>query len=284
MLFTAFSILALALSSALAAPFSNLTNICGTTISDDEIAVAEAHFAANKVSFKARAESAANIQVYWHVIQSGANLTQGNIPDSQIDDSISALNKYYNGSGLTFTLARTDRTTNEDWFDHATLGTSLQADMKKALRQGDVTALNVYTVGFTFIAQAGLLGYAPFPWKYAENPMDDGVVILYSTVPGGSRVNYNEGKSLAHEVGHWLGLYHTFQGGCLGDGDHVDDTAPEAIQSDGCTVGRDTCPGGDVDPINNYMDYSITSCVTQFTAGQFERIRGQIAIYRGIQA
>ncbi|KAG8734661.1 hypothetical protein FRC10_011543 [Ceratobasidium sp. 414] len=275
MLFAAFSVLTLGLSSVLAVPFSGST-FCGTTISADDIAAAEAHFTANKVSFKAkpRAEFAAKISVYWHVIQSGADLTQGNIPESQITDSISALNNHYSGSNIAFTLAGTDRTINEIWFNTANLGTQSQTAMKAALHKGGAAALNVYTVGFT--SDPGLLGYATFPWKHCGNAKDDGVVIHYSTLPGGSWVDNNEGKTLTHEAGHWLGLYHTFEGGCLGDGDHVDDTPPEASWASGCQIGRDTCPGGGVDPID--------SCMNQFTPGQIDRIKEQITTYRGIKA
>ncbi|KAG9095088.1 hypothetical protein FS749_011124 [Ceratobasidium sp. UAMH 11750] len=281
MLFAAFSILTLGLSSVLAEPFSN-RSLCNTIISADEKAEAEDHFVKNKVSFalEARAEYAVNIMVYWHVIQSGANLTQGNIPDSQINGSISALNTHYSGSGITFTLAGTDRTINATWFTKAERGTTAQTEMKKKLRQGDATTLNVYTVGFP--PKADTLGYATFPRYYADNPQDDGVVIKYSTVPGGSFFPFDEGKTLTHEAGHWLGLYHTFQGGCKG-GDSVDDTPPEASPAYGCATGRDTCKGGGVDPIHNYMDYSDDQCMTEFTPGQIIRMREQIATYRGIK-
>lgn len=119
--------------------------------------------------------------------------------------------------------------------------------MKQALRKGAVNALNIYTVGFTSNSSAGL-GYSTFPWSYSSNPTDDGVVILFSTFPGGSNTNYNLGRVLTHEVGHWVGLYDTYQGGCSSPGDYVDDTAPEAIPASGCPAYRDTCPGGDYDP------------------------------------
>ncbi|KAG8964209.1 hypothetical protein FRC03_002104 [Tulasnella sp. 419] len=139
--------------------------------------------------------------------------------------------------------------------------------MKTQLRKGDAATLNVYTV-----ALHRLLGYSTFPSDYQSNPKDDGVVILYSTLPGGSNVDFNRGGNLVHEVGHW--------GGCDGPGDYVDDTPAEARPSDVCPIGRDTCSSPGVDPIHNFMDYSVDSCLEEFTPGQMKRAREQFATYR----
>jgi hypothetical protein len=274
----------LAISSVIGGPVNStvpLQRNCGTSITDAQLAAAEAHFAQHKIE-PASFAPLASIPIYYHVISKDTTLAGGNVPDSQLAAQTSVMNKDYASSGLTFTTAGTTRTINADWFNNAGPGSSQQTAMKNALRQGGAGALNVYTVGFTGGSGAGLLGYATFPSSYASAPKDDGVVMLYSSVPGGTASPYNLGRTLTHEAGHWVGLYHTFQGGCSGAGDSVTDTPPEASAAFGCPTGRDTCSGGGVDPITNYMDYSDDSCMNQFTPGQAARLKSQIATYRGL--
>ncbi|KAF5387934.1 hypothetical protein D9615_000124 [Tricholomella constricta] len=247
---------------------------------DLRIVAAEKHFQANKVTPSSFAVAAATIKVYFHVISKDTTAAGGNVAASQIQAQIDVLNEDFASTGLSYVLADTTRTVNSNWFVNVGPSKTLQTTMKNALRQGGAADLNVYSVGFQSAADNGLLGYATFPSSYASRPKDDGVVLLFSSLPGGSTTNYNRGQTLTHEVGHWVGLYHTFQGGCTGAGDSVSDTPPEASPSSGCPIGRDTCSGGGVDPIHNYMDYSYDACMTEFTPGQVTRLKSQMATYR----
>jgi hypothetical protein len=217
------------------------------------------------------------IPVYWHVINNGSSLSQGNIPDSQIAQQISVLNAAYGPWGWNFSLAATDRTTNASWYTCS--GGTCETQMKTALRRGTADDLNIYSNNMG----GGLLGWATFPSSYASSPMMDGVVILFSSVPGGTASPYNLGDTATHEVGHWMGLYHTFQGGCSKNGDLINDTAAEKSPAFGCPTGRDSCSGRrypGVDPIENFMDYTDDACMYQFTANQDTRMDTQFTTYR----
>jgi hypothetical protein len=253
---------------------------CGTKDLDEATARAADDYA--RAMFAqvggSRAAGAAPINVYWHVINNGSGIANGDIPISQIDAQIAVLHAAFASAGYSFALAGVNRTTNAAWYT-ATNGTTAERDMKNALRQGSADDLNIYSNNMG----CGLLGWATFPSSYASGPKMDGVAILFSSVPGGTTVPYNEGDTATHEVGHWLGLYHTFQGGCSNSGDLVSDTAAERSPAYGCPVGRDSCAGKKFpgpDPITNFMDYTDDACMNLFTPGQVTRIDTQWTTYR----
>ena len=223
------------------------------------------------------------IAVYFHVITS-ADGKQGAVSDQAIADQINVLNLAYGGgtggvvTGFKFRLVETSHTANDAWFAMAP-GTDVELQAKAALRQGGPRDLNLYTAK----PGGGVLGWATFPSWYANAPKDDGVACLFSSLPGGTAAPYNEGDTATHEVGHWLGLYHTFQGGCDGVGDEVSDTPAEASPAFGCPTGRDSCPASEGnDPIENFMDYTDDACMNRFTAGQAQRMKDMFAQYRDV--
>ena len=219
-----------------------------------------------------RAPGSVTVSVYFHVISKGPALADGNIPDKMIKDQVAVLNLSYSGAyggantPYRFVLAGIDRTVNSNWFV-CTPGSQAEKIMKASLRRGTCSTLNFYTTD-----GGGYLGWATFPWDCFKKPFDDGVVCLYSSLPGGSEVPYNEGKTGTHEVGHWLGLYHTFQGGCATKNDYVTDTPAEREPAFGCPAGSDTCRAAGVDPIENFMDYTDDPCMYKFTVGQSARM------------
>lgn len=232
-----------------------------------EVASYARQLSLEKGSNALRPVGSVTVPVYFHVINKGSGIANGDIPDSQIADQIAVLNAAYASTPFKFKLKGTDRTTNAAWYTMGH-GTKAETDAKAALHKGGPRALNLYSANLG----GGLLGWATFPWDYTSAPSNDGVVILYSSVPGGKSAPFNEGDTATHEVGHWLGLWHTFQGGCSAKGDEVADTSSEKSPAYGCPVGRDSCSSSGLDPITNFMDYVDDSCMTMFSDGQSARM------------
>jgi hypothetical protein len=235
-----------------------------------------------KLAARAEASAAAGatvtVQTWIHVIRKDLTVEGGNVPNRWIRDQMSVLNRSFSGvtggvsTGFAFDLAGVTRTTNKKWFD---LQGGEDKAMKRLLKVGGVETLNIYTANLGH----NLLGYAYLAQDAAKVGVLDGVVVHFQSLPGGNFAIYSEGDTATHEVGHWFDLFHTFDGGCTG-GDLVDDTAPEASPAFNCPVGRDTCEGGGLDPITNFMDYTQDSCMFEFTPGQAVRMQQAWAAFR----
>jgi len=248
--------------------------------SEQEILDVNAHVEKMKAMAPASAGTAnatgGVINVYFHVINQGTGVSNGDVPATQITSQMSVINAAYASTGWSFNLVATDRTTNSSWFNSCDK-ISVEKTIKTTLRKGTAADFNLYTCN----PGGGLLGWATFPSSYASAPKMDGVMMLFSSVPGGTAVPYNEGDTATHEIGHWMGLYHTFQGGCTATGDSVSDTPQEGSSAFGCPVGRDSCTASaGLDPIYNFMDYTDDNCMNTFTAGQDARMDSMFTTYR----
>ena len=217
------------------------------------------------------------VDTYVHVIAEGTTRAQGYLSQADVDGQMALLNSAYAGqegpsaanTPFRFRTVGTTYTVKPEWYEMLP-GSAAEKAAKTALHRGTDETLNVYLSGLG----GGLLGYAYFPQQGGNSkPWRDGVVVLNESIPGGAVTNYAQGDTLPHEVGHWLGLYHTFQGGCSTSNDRVTDTPAEATPTTGCPTGKDTC-GKDagLDPVENFMDYSYDKCMYAFTPGQSARM------------
>jgi len=213
----------------------------------------------------------ASVPTYVHVISPDG--VEGMVPIEKVREQVHVLTLGFSGSyggfdaGFEFKLKAVDWTINPAWY--AGPDPKSEVDMKQALHRGGTNALNIY------LTTAGpYLGWSYFP-KIVNTGKAylDGIVIDWKSLPGmGYYPEFDLGYTAVHETGHWLNLYHTFQGGCKGHGDYVDDTPAEATPTFGCPLDKDTCTAPGADPVHNFMDYSDDPCYTQFTAGQADRM------------
>ena len=254
-------------------------------------------FTSTSIKPEYAADATLTIPVVFHVIKKTDGT--GDIDESLIHSQIEILNEDFdalagtpgaggNAGKIRFVLASTDPqgqpttginyVTNDQWFVDPGSGLS---PMKAALHWPTARYFNIYTNDAN-----GALGYATFPSESAGDD-EDGVVLLYTSVgrnaPQGGV--YNQGRTATHEVGHYLGLFHSFQGGCgnantpYASGDLIKDTQAHPQPNFDCTAGPSSCGGGNL-PIENYMNYTNDTCMTKFTVEQVNRMRCSIINYR----
>jgi hypothetical protein len=216
-----------------------------------------------------------SVPLYVHVLKDG-NL---GAPDNAVRQQVETLNAAYGGrfggidSGIRFQLKGITHTANKQWFRDPV---GSEDAMKRGLRVGGAETLNLYLAQFAQLT----LGYSTYPNWYRTQPGQDGVVIDWRSLPGGALRSFGRGFTAVHEIGHWMGLVHTFENGCQAPGDSVDDTPAEGSASTGCPASRDSCPAPGGDPIHNFMNYTQDRCMSEFTPGQALRMRMLWDAYR----
>ncbi len=230
------------------------------------------------------------IPVVVHILISSSGA--GDMPDERVTSQIEILNEDFqamagtngalgNDAQIEFYLATEDpdgnptdgitRSVNTTWFNDG-------GGYYNTLAWDTDRYLNIYTN-----TASGNLGYVPsLPQGGIVGSDADRVVILYSTFGRNAPyVPFNLGRTVTHEVGHYLGLDHTFAGGCSNgytSGDLIADTNPESSPTFGCPGSRNSC--GQPAPFHNYMDYADDPCMTEFTIEQNNRMRCTLVNYR----
>lgn len=230
------------------------------------------------------------IPVVWHVL-STSNGT-GNISNALIHQQMQMMNDDFippagaqgNDTGIRFELATVDpqgnpttgitRTTNTNWFNDG-------GNYESQLSWDSSRYLNIFTMNP--LGGGGVIGYVndlPQSGNIVGTPLD-GVRMLHTAIASG---NFNH--VLSHEVGHYLGLYHTFgtngscsNNSCTTQGDLICDTNPHQFPTNTCSGNPGSCGGTQV-PRNNYMNYQDINCVYEFTQGQFRRMRCTLVNWR----
>lgn len=249
------------------------------------------------------------IPVVFHVMHTGG---QDNISREQILDQMRILNQDYNLKNtnlskirsvfagkavdcqIQFELATIDPNGNcTDGINRIYSTTSLEVDQTTEACKHvsgaywDYTKyLNIWVVNSIVSTGTGgtILGYAVFPWT-SQAPTD-GIVVRHDRVGtiGTALGSADSGRVLTHEIGHWLGLFHTFQGGCT-DGDQCGDTPPVngTFTNASCPASGNSCNTDNPDLLDmweNYMDYSDGKCQAMFTANQKTRMLNTFSQYR----
>ncbi|KAL8861053.1 MAG: hypothetical protein Q9178_002566 [Gyalolechia marmorata] len=275
-------------------------SICDTHGPDEALRSIHTELSAQKKlrKVKPRAPESFAVETYFHfvVTEDTASYYTPEVRNALATAQYNTLSSAYAPVGIHFNLQPPTFNINTSWATNAD-----ETSMKSTLRKGTYSDLNIYfqsnlsTPGTYSDPTSFLLGYCELPTQVtrttcssqgacttrAERPSDyetDGCNVLLASMPGGGMQMYDQGKTAVHEVGHWFGLLHTFQDNSCeraSAGDYIDDTAQEMTATDGCPVGKDTCPGSvGVDPIANFMDYSSDAwfvCICDYDSAYWRR-------------
>lgn len=251
---------------------------------------------------QAASRSTITVPVVFHIIWRTGTPAE-NISDAQVMTQLDALNKDFSllnadaskipvafkslaaNVGIKFALAKRTPwgalTNGVNHYESSRLTTWGATDDVKNTAKGGIQAWDTKKYLNVWVCAVGsnILGYAQFP---GGGSATDGIVLDYQCVGvnGTARVPFNLGRTLTHEVGHWLNLYHIWGNGACGD-DMVGDTPSASAASYGCPTFPQVNSCGvttNAKMTMNFMDYTNDQCMYMFTKGQVSRIQSLFAI------
>ena len=244
------------------------------------------------------------IPVAVHVVHSGG---ADSISESQIENAIQNINDHFSNAsntaspavntGFQFVLARTEWVHSGKTHHLRHRGAQLM-ELGAGIWSLD-TFINIWVVHSilsTDSIDTGIMGYSTYPGSSFVNGAE-GVVVRYNwfgdSMFGWPVDGMSKGTVLTHEIGHYLGLLHPFEGACAGlnssdcyaEGDLCCDVPAVQSPSQNCVLGpyntcEETYNNNPSDQKQNYMDYSLPSCKNTFTADQTKLMNARIAQYR----
>ncbi|MCS7017879.1 MAG: M43 family zinc metalloprotease [Cytophagales bacterium] len=168
---------------------------------------------------------------------------------------------------------------------------TLDRDLKPQTIWDPTRYLNIWVIDSLRLNNRVGLAYAQFPDlsslqglpQQGGLALTDGLVIRYNRIGSFEKVNvpqlargpYNLGRTLTHEMGHFLGLLHPFDGySCNTDGDFCPDTPPTNAENFRCNLNVRYCSNSPTPTmIQNYMDFTDDFCMNLFTQCQAQRMR-----------
>jgi len=207
------------------------------------------------VVYKTAAQNISNAQIQSQInvinddfrrMNSDANNTWSQAADTEIEFCLATQDPNGNPtSGITRTSTTKTSFTDDDKVKKSNQGGKNPWDTQKYL--------NIWVCNI-----GGFLGYAQFPGGPAAT---DGVVVddnYFGTV-GTATAPFDKGRTLTHEIGHYLNLYHIWGDGACGQDDNVADTPNSDAANYGCASNHTSCSSTDM--VQNYMDYSDDACM-----------------------
>ena len=229
-------------------------------------------------------KASVSIPIAFHAVHDGKN---GIITKEQVQKIVDNMNWAFRDTPYKFYLHRFDSLKHKALYFNCAVEEIKLKRIKRRLAVDFKRSINVYSCRLG----GGILGLSTVPPGYPvpRNPSQSYLQGIAMDPSALGSEKYPNGLILAHEIGHYLGLFHTFETyfnpnreRCADPGDFVADTPTQSSGTLGsCLPGLDSCPAlPGKDDIPNFMNYATEACLQHFSPGQIERMNQAVEEYR----